>query len=463
MKNILLIAITFLAHGITQSQDYTIPTTPLLTHLYNSNGNIGNITNTENLKLLPLNLGFSDFHFVLIKKENGLFALVNGTGKVFKAIDLKNNKITFKRIDSTLYFGNNFNSIKFSYKNKIHSLGGYGFWRKNGQLTYFEEGLEWFIVKLKKEFEWSNYLFNYQVKEAKIYSIIRYLPNQDIDSEEIKTPYVVEFNIKNNEQNKLGSISSQIDITKISFTIDIPSLKGLLIASQSGYLLLNFTDNKVYKLINKNIINILESKVGSSIQNAFEYNGSIYFNKYPYSELINIKLKKSDFEEEPYPVYIYITKDNLLIPFIYLLLIIITIITIVFFIKKYYKKYTNNQIRNLNFTEDTSKSLISSETDFSHFEVTFVLKIIKKSERGEFYTVSEINEALGIKNKSIEIQKRVRTEFINRVNYKFNKKFNINTTLIQRERSNDDARFINYGINNENAYLFNNHMKNNII
>lgn len=450
MKLTLILLLNLFINGITKGQNYTIPATPLLTFLYNSKGEIGNISNSEYLKLFTPDIKMESYNFGLLKNENGLFTYVDGTGRVYKATILKNDSITFTRIDSTKFYGNNFNSIKFSYKKKIYSLGGYGFWHKHGQLTYFKEGLEWFIIKLKEEFEWDNYLFNYQLKEGIVYSVIRHKPNHEIDRDEFITPYAVSLNIKNNTLDKLGLISKEIDVNHITFKINIPSLKGLLIASESGYLLLNFINNKVYKLTNNSKLNILESQAGSRIQNAFEYNGKIYFNKYPNEKLFYIKLELSDFTEESYPLYIKFGVKQISNYLIYILSASIIFILFLFLFNKRNKK----SIKDTNSIENVVKSLISNSRNFSDFETNIILKIIEKSKSRKYCTVNEINELLGIKNKSMEVQKRVRTEFINRINYKFNETCNINSTLIQRVRSNDDSRYINYEITDDNSDIF---------
>lgn len=460
MKFTHLLLIILLTKGTTKAQNYKIPSTPSLTFLYNSKGDIGNISNTEYLNLFTPEIEIEKPDFRLIKNENGLFAFIDGTGRVYKATNLKNDSITFTRIDSTKFYGNNFNSIKFSYKQNIYSLGGYGFWHKHGQLTYFKEGFEWYIIKLKKEYEWDNYLFNYQFKEGLIYSVLRNKPNQELDVEEKIIPFAVSLNIKDNSLNKLGPISKHIDLQNVTFKIDIPSLKGMLIASESGYLLLNFINNKVYKLTNISKINILESKAGSRLQNTFEYNGSIYYNKYPDEKLFNLKLIMSDFTEEPYSLYDQFRNDTIVSNFMYFLYATILALIILYIYKKYRPSYRKLDIDKKD-VENVVKSLISSSNNFNDFETNIIMKIIEKSRNREYCTVNEINELLGIKSKSMEIQKRVRTEFINRMNYKFNENCNINSTLIQRVRSNDDSRFINYEITDENATLYFKYITNN--
>ena len=116
MKFTHLLLIILLTKGTTKAQNYKIPSTPSLTFLYNSKGDIGNISNTEYLNLFTPEIEIEKPDFRLIKNENGLFAFIDGTGRVYKATNLKNDSITFTRIDSTKFYGNNFNSIKFSYK-----------------------------------------------------------------------------------------------------------------------------------------------------------------------------------------------------------------------------------------------------------------------------------------------------------------------------------------------------------
>jgi hypothetical protein len=72
--------------------------------------------------------------------------------------------------------------------------------------------------------------------------------------------------------------------------------------------------------------------------------------------------------------------------------------------------------------------------------------------------IRDRNLHLGVKNKSIEIQKKVRTETIIRINHKFNVNFNMDTVFIERVRSIEDRRYFNYFINEENINTFLNSM-----
>lgn len=60
---------------------------------------------------------------------------VEGTGRVYQW-----NRVSGKmeRLDSTVFFGNTFGSIEFALDDSLYSLGGYGFWKTNGQLRYYD-------------------------------------------------------------------------------------------------------------------------------------------------------------------------------------------------------------------------------------------------------------------------------------------------------------------------------------
>ena len=102
---------------------------------------------------------------------------------------------------------------------------------------------------------------------------------------------------------------------------------------------------------------------------------------------------------------------------------------------------------------------IFNSNEFNTIESTLINKLIEKSNLESHLTVDEINSLLGIKKKTIEIQKRVRTEAIIRINHKFNVNFNLETTFIERKRSIEDRRYFNYIIIKENAKIFLKHSK----
>jgi hypothetical protein len=154
----------------------------------------------------------------------------------------------------------------------------------------------------------------------------------------------------------------------------------------------------------------------------------------------------NDFKEEDYPIYIPETNYKYL--WIVLLLFFISISTLVIY------KITK---RKKNVKQDTMEDYYIvdlNSNEFNSIENTLINKLIERSNIDAHLTVDELNSLLGIKKKTIEIQKRVRNEAINRINHKFIINFNIETTFIERTRSAEDRRFFNYIISKENAKVY---------
>jgi hypothetical protein len=450
MKRILLVFLYLHFSNLLISQTVTTVATPVLKYLYVNNVNIGSISNTEKQQLFPLIIGNKQANFKLIRNKSGLYALADGSGQVYKATTLTENIISFTRIDSTLFFGNNFKSIKFSYNDTLYSFGGYGFWQMNGLLTHFNPGAEWSINKINKLYNASDYLFSYASDQGKIFYVE--LPREVESTFEKRERFLtVAFNIKEKENVLLGIINSKIDLSQCDFTIDAPSLKGILAYSNRDIYLYSFLQNKVYKLVNLSIKETLLSNSDDLIQNTFELDSKIYFTHLRDNDLKSIAISINDFVEEPYPLYISVDKDNYVIFYIAIPIIIIIIITaIVINIKK-----KNNIKQNNEKEEALVKDLNNNE--FNTIESTLIFTLIEKSKINSHLTVDELNTILGIKKKTIEIQKRVRTETLNRINHKFNVNFNKETVFIERIRSVEDRRYFNYIINIENIRIYLNH------
>lgn len=437
---------------IANSQTYNSINSPSLSYLYNSTNEISTISNTEKLQLFPLVIGNKQAKFKLIKNKNGLFALVDGTGQVYKVANNNASTISFTRIDSTHFSGNTFGSIDFSNKETIYSFGGYGFWNRNGQLSHFTQGAEWSIDKINKRYTTLNTFYSYDSKKSIIYYIL-FPWNEESTNEKIKNSSVIEFDIDKKENTELGNLNPAINLEFKYFSIDMPSLNGIISYNDREIFLYNFSANKVYKLINEKIKDELIGKAGSELQTTFEDNGKLYYSFSNDSTLRSLTITLNDFKEEPYPIYITTNNANykwLVILFIGIVLGILTIIII-------NKRKAKNKLV-VNLTEEVYTTDLNSN-EFNTIETTLINKLIEKSNSDSFLTVEELNTYLGIKKKTIEIQKRVRTEAINRINHKFNVNFNLETYFIERIRSDEDRRYFNYVINKENSKIYLRHLK----
>ena len=109
-----------------------------------------------------------------------------------------------------------------------------------------------------------------------------------------------------------------------------------------------------------------------------------------------------------------------------------------------------NKKQELSAKEDNN--IESSDTSsFKSIELDLIEKIYSRTLEGKSYSVEDINAALGLSKKSLEIQKKIRTETINRINHRFKIIFNSEDELIERIRLEEDRRFYKYIISEENG------------
>jgi hypothetical protein len=127
--------------------------------------------------------------------------------------------------------------------------------------------------------------------------------------------------------------------------------------------------------------------------------------------------------------------------------------TLTLLIFSIFSKRLNHKTKFVNLIKPEN-TLVDNYIQFNEHEKTLIKHIIDHSRNQNYFTVAELNLHLGVKNKSIEIQKKIRTEAIIRINHKFNVNFNKDTVFIERVRSIEDRRYFNYFINEENIKTY---------
>jgi len=445
MNKIVITFLGLLFYISSNAQSFSCPITPSLEYLFNTKSEISKISHTQDLELFTPDIENWKPIYKLIKNKSGLFVLIDGTGQLYKANSINQKEITFNRIDSTRFMGYNFESISFSYNETIYSFGGYGIWNRSGQLTHFTPLAEWSIDKINKTYKTVNRFYSYQPAESKIY-YIEFPWNEESTYDKLVTTSVIEFDIKKRENKILGTLNSKVVFTYKNFSIDAPSLNGILNYNEGEIYLYNFSANKIYKLINLKIRDVLIGKSDAELQTTFEDSGKIFYSFKNDKTLNSLKISMKDFKEEDYPLFIPKNKYNNL--WIAIILLFISITTFIIY------KLTK---RKKNVKEDTIEEYYMADlnsNEFNSIETNLIEKLIEKSNIDSHLTVDELNGLLGIKKKTIEIQKRVRNEAINRINHKFIINFNLETTFIERTRSADDRRYFNYIISKHNAKVY---------
>jgi hypothetical protein len=114
--------------------------------ILNEKGSIKYVNYSSSIVLLDSLVLKKDQSQQIIKSEKASIITSSGTGLVYKQTPYADSTFHFSRLDATLYDGYNFDDIKFIYHDTLFSVGGFGFWRNNGQVRYFAENNEWELL-----------------------------------------------------------------------------------------------------------------------------------------------------------------------------------------------------------------------------------------------------------------------------------------------------------------------------
>lgn len=454
-----IVFLLFLLPVIVVGQEICIDNNPVLDRLYKDTNSISTIENFDidaNPRYLPISEKYiKGYRQRLIKSKKHLYIQIDATGRVYKATSLTAEKICFTRIDSTYFIGYNGDQIVFEQNDTLFALGGEGFWRKNGQLRYYSPiQNEWNILKINKELPVQNMLYHMKDGNTKIY----YLQTAFVDQAtgEVHSKYIITLmdvlNRKNTELGEFNPILSKFLLARFyeRRTINAPKLNGTLVAFHPDNIyLFDFENNAVFRLINKQIKDVFFGNSNGIVPlQLFESGDSIFYcnSNDTTLQLHSFPISKNDFVRESYPLYIKTNKikDKIL------LLIPIFLTLLAFVLAKLYarkKRYASNHF-NENVTEK-----YSPDVEFNQIEIELIKKLTSEQVESITLSVEEINAVLGLSKKSIEIQKKIRTETINRINHKFKIIFNSNDQLIERVRQENDRRYYMYSINKENKKI----------
>lgn len=465
IKKILLVFYCLVSSTI-YSQNLTIKRNQLLDYLFYTTAELQDVNSNHEKSLYLAKLPEQDKSLqydrqIFIKYKQHLYLLFEGTGRVYQASTISDSAIFFQRIDSTLYNGYNFLSINFCFSDTLYSLGGYGFWRFNGQLRYFSNH-QWSIMPINKEIGLVNHLSYFSQKESKLFTITKDFQNE-AEKPNIKTTLptkVILTDLPNKRNEVLGEINPEISniLIESSLLWKSKTLNGIVITYNHWVYLINFQKNKIYRANSGKILDNLLSNVQDKTGYIFQSSDTVYYVKNTNKDkLFFFTISENDFEKEGIPLYTDgESSDNLELKLLSALLLS-SILGVIFL--KIYKKRKKVNAGNLMYEGEKNFPISLSQSDptsFSNFEMQIIDTIIRE----KIVTVDTINRILGLSKKSLEIQKKSRNDVIHRINHKFKILCEVETDLIERIRSEEDKRYFKYHITKANEQIYLNHIKN---
>lgn len=441
---------------------------PIINKLYHSSGSViifsNNETNLIDLTDLPKNFKYSGQE--LIKNANGLFLHPLGTGRLYK-LGEKEGEYKWNRIDSTIYFGYNFNSLFFSMDTTIYSFGGEGFYNLNGNLRYFNTlSREWDAANLSKSILWvsiSRLFHGFDTLEKQLY--VESAPHhQDLHLKENFIPdlehQLWKLDIQSGNWQGLGKITEKYLVPNAQTPF------GILVNFNS---IVDIKNNKIYHLTKSLHSKIITALGTSSKPNELAYSfciDSTLFLGGIDNYIDSITISRADLIEQNKPFYI---PNEPKIPIgereIMMGAIILLSLACIFLLAKNRKRKTLQPVDIIGGIQENN----SLENEKKETQVTFrsgklmellnereklLLEFLYKHSTDErLTTIEEINKVIGASQRTPEVQKRLRSDLIGTINDKLEivseSKFNV----IEKQRSEFDKRSFEYFIHPEHMEL----------
>jgi hypothetical protein len=383
---------------------------------------------------------------------------INGTGKLF-TID---SSLALTRLDNTCYEGYNYGSYTYIRNNKIYNLGGWGFWQFNSGLRYFDTtSKEWFREPINKEVQLAKHM-NALVYPDKVNDVI-YVAYHVYPNSYIKNPsdvkndtiYMQCLDLKtNNWWNTPKILSDKIFLETILNTnsLVLPGL-GILTESYNHMYLINPANQKLYEI---------ENEIGGTIMNYVASKNGLYFYKddklHIYNpqldSIVSLPLSMTKFSEVAKPLYKNITPnfseklDLTKLLFSGAIALLFVIIVVLFFKNKHLQKIQQTiTAGGLHKKSIEVNKQVEFSDNLTEIEKSVLDILVEYSKQGAPTSIDQINRALGVKNKEVTIQNKLRSDTLQMINKKFMVFASTNDTLVEREKTALDKRVYQYKLN----------------
>ena len=439
---ILVFTTSLFAQFIPCDTSFTVPYTPLLKKINELKGYNGSIRLSSSDRILPLsNCSLNANAEEILKSDDQIYIFLGQTGFIYKMSEPMDSMVNFTKIDKTYNLNYNIDCYNFAYKGNIYNYGGYGFWQKTGHLRrYNGVDKEWDIVPTNIEvipggYEW------YSKTEGKMY-----VPFQKIEKRFLKDPiykngeydfksYVLD--IGKAEWEQIGIVSKEFKKLILQqdnyLCLKIDSGNLFLINDEAYYL--NYISNKIYKSRQADVNQfLLRNSQNTPI---IYHQGTIYIYNISDQSFKTWQLDLNDFVELDYAIWT-IDYTNYYVAFGLIMVLLSGIVFYIIVKRKIKSRLQNAQLKMLKTD--------SIQQAFAGVELILIELLLEEYRKGNKVEIHQMNHVLGIKDKNIGLQKKVRSDVINSINDKYQFITQGNILLISSVRKIDDKRFFEYFI-----------------
>jgi len=380
---------------------------------------------------------------VAIKTPNNFFIAISGAGRIYQQIAVTDSLLYFKRIDDNENINYNLGAFYFSIGETVYNQGGYGFWKTNGTLRgfNFKDG-EWDVFPTNIEvynpiFPSSSW---FDASKNALYIPYQQLINSGLKGFQSAAGTVIDgvmyLDCKTWDWLHIGKVrSNYLNILKSS-KIKVYNESGYFVSDGEDVYWFNFLNNSVSVNSNRALAQSINRLDNSSIH---YYKEGILYSYFPATGALDtLVIDESKFVKEPEPMWGLQLDLATIWPL--LLCLFLFVVSLWYFFKIPTKKVQKRT------TETLMLGIKKLDVSFNQTELSLIDLLIEKSLVGATATINDINYVLGIKDKNVGMQKKVRSDVINGINERFKYATSKDIQLVLSVRSETDKRYFEYFI-----------------
>lgn len=411
---------------------------------------------------LPAN--FSNEGYNLVKDASGLYVIPQVTGRIYQ-LDTSQSRYRWRRIDSTYFTGYNFRSIAFSLDSVFYSFGGNGFWITNGTLRNFNPfSKQWDATLLSENIYWTKVADGFFVIDTASKTLsVKALsaPSHEVlkssKAEKIKEG-LYQLNIKTGDWTKMGKMRDTAHII-------LATLPWGLLVDNFG--VLDLANNRYLKLSKKKktemtaIVSANKYRYPAIASFAID---SVFYTGEQFNPYDSVVISRADLIDTGIPVFVPLKSpgmlDNLEAESFLLVFLGFLSSFLGLLLYKAKKVQPTPVVEILSSSTYTPLAVAEPDTEKhpTSFRSTRILELLEERERSllEFLfhhsaderltSIDEINKVIGVQHRSVEIQKRMRSDMMGSINQKLQIITRDKKPVVDKQRSEFDKRSFEYFI-----------------
>jgi hypothetical protein len=414
--------------------------------------------------------------YLLLRTRGKTYARIGATGITYLLnYTPRRDSVMFRRIDETTHFGYNINAFEFSYGGRLYNIGGYGYWRWNGQLREFNGKMkQWQIIPLDRELPLTIGTpgsFSWLDKKSGHLYVLRYMiGNEAVKNNPLRwADTTVCLDLQTGTWMSIGKVPD-IKVTGESPAVLAAHDSGLLVTAGGSLEIWNYRKNKIFTTINDSLRAQLLTIFGN--QYLWFEGDKLFIGDAVKGKLDSVKIRPEDFVDTGRTIYLPLDENN---STGYLMFGGLLLIGGMFWLIRGRSKRIPRQPTAVtgSVVEHQPPDLIQTEapkndpvacvdapkaSSVSHMQGIDPFDAVERSLLALLFdndvtlqkrtSTQEVNRILGVGNKTLDMQKRKRSDVIRAVNRKFQLIHpDRSADLIMKNRSDMDGRLSEYYLN----------------